>query len=440
MLVIKGFYSIAKLRDNRPNMLSPIGELSNYSLTYARDVKKYSHSSFPDVDLRVFTAQQDNVDIDVPIDQQETLLNIGQWLSDRSTDGTFNGNETAFTTNFLDRWSSVLEDLRVGGMVANGFNMAFLPNWIQFKLRGIGGNYVRIWMADASFRLTFDDYHIKVLSPMDDVDLLISDTDTLRNRLSEIGQSEQLDRITALVNNQPYSRMRGMTYRWSNPSTPNETLDVTFTVIIHGVAGDNPDIIREALIQHILGLSQHNIETWVDFIPDLFRRTEFVIVPLWDNLSIPNMTLLAGLNSPTVRYKDMLPIMEYYSEYPTEHIVENLVSSTVNYKSMSYLAIGSPTNRDDIFNYQTVFSDIITMAFSDAEFSRISPRTREWLHQFIRMLQVADTLTEFNEIPLDMTRLEREGNLYVVRSFDNIQYLILSRNSYLTTIDVAKQS
>ena len=71
------------------------------------------------------------------------------------------------------------------------------------------------------------------------------------------------------------------------------------------------DYILDAIKDHILDNSTHDVDDWVEVFPDIFGMTEYIITPMWNRYSIPNMTLQTGLYSPMVNFNqdidDILP-------------------------------------------------------------------------------------------------------------------------------------
>lgn len=432
MYILKGFMVVQALSDNNPTQTSPIGELSTYSKTFSRDIGHYSRPESPQVDLMSFHSVTDGEATVVPSAVSNTLLQIGEWLATQSLSGQLNGNRSGFVSNFLSQFSGVLRDLVAGEMVSTNNGISFLPEFLQFELNGLGyDNYIRIWFSDDAFRRQYDEYHIRFVQPIDFLNDFFKSPDELMDILKDYNDSVRQFRIQEAHENNPSTMVRTDMYTWYHPHYPGAAIPVPLTVIIYGPYGNNIDLIRSNIVDFLLANSDHDRDGWALHFPDLFKRTEYIITPLWDRYSIPNQTVQRGLFSPSVSYKTMLDIAKLSApEYSEEHIVEHLNSSVANWRSLAFLAIGGPENRDSIHDYHGRFPDYINIPTTDAEFSRMSPLTQDWVMLLTDMLIISESLTEYSDIPMRFTKLERDGILYLVTTFNDVQYLVVSKQSY----------
>lgn len=432
MLVIKGFVEIASLIKNEPNALSLIGELSTHSKTYALDIQTWSSTAHPELDLSLFHCERDNELVAAPQEVVDQLLQLCQWLRDESIGGGFNGNETSFQNKLLDNMDTLIEDVQVGDMVSNTVGNTWLPSFIIFKLRGIGeDNFIRLWFADEAFQQQYDEFHVKVVHPLATIDLVFSDAETLRTKLLEETPGERRFREETVRDNKPYTFSDVISFDWSNPIDPDNKVTLSWVVLIYGIAGRNIDVVRNAIIDSVLTDSTRGREDWSNFVPDLFKRTEFIIIPYWDNYAIPNQVAETGIFSPTVRPKDIVPITKVFApEYLDGHIAEYVTTSVLYHRSISIMVIGGPDNRDMIYRLDEKFPDLFVISSINVEIGRMSRRTRDFLMMLESLVILAETVTEYSNIPLNVTRLTRNGVTYLVRSFENVQYMVVTASSY----------
>jgi hypothetical protein len=54
-------------------------------------------------------------------------------------------------------------------------------------------------------------------------------------------------------------------------------------------------------------------------------------------------------------------------------------------------------------------------------------KTQNWLVMIANMLPIAETMTAYTSVPVGMTKVTRNGILYLVKRFDNINYLIAAK-------------
>lgn len=433
MYILKGFMVMQSLSNNDPGMIAQIGELSTYSKTFTKELGHYSRDEYPAVDMMSFYSHREGVgDIKVPVVYQDTLLEMSQWLYTNAVGGLFDVSKSNFLSLFLSEWAAFVESVDAGDMTASLDEVSWLPQYLKFKLRGPGEeNYVKIWFTDDAFRRQYDEYEIEVVPPIENLDDLTDTPINVKAKLDALDDSERMIRIEEAKDGHPSTRVRIDMYDWMNPLAPETVLSTSWGIVIYGPAGNNIDNIRNALVKYIIANSSYTREEWEDYLPDLFKATEYILTPLWTNYSIPNETLMAGLYSPTVPVQEILEIAKSTAtRYDATHVESVLSTSVSMYRSLSFLAVGGPDNRDGIMTYQERFKDYIVIPTTSSEFSRMSPSTQEWVVLLSQMLKVAETMTEFTDVPLRMTRLIRDGIMYVVASFEDVQYLVVSRQSY----------
>jgi hypothetical protein len=191
------------------------------------------------------------------------------------------------------------------------------------------------------------------------------------------------------------------------------------------------------LSEWILANSTHTREEWVVIFPDIFSSTEFIITPMWTQYAVPNRTLDPGVYSPTTNVARAIQVARTTctgTSYNNIHIDANLAVVGCLYKSVSLLIVGGPENSDDIFRFEEKWRDYMAVTTGSTDFNRMQPLTQQWVNMLYEMLMIAETMTEFSDIPPGFTRLRRtNGNgqhiLYLVNSIENVQYLVVSKNT-----------
>jgi hypothetical protein len=100
------------------------------------------------------------------------------------------------------------------------------------------------------------------------------------------------------------------------------------------------------------------------------------------------------------------------------------------YKSLSIMTVGGPDNRSELFEIIQLFPDYISVGTNSTDFNRMAQTTKDWLNMIADMLPVAEAMSAFSSIPLGMSRTTRDGVLYLVKSFNNINYLIAAKSNF----------
>lgn len=439
MYVLKAFVVMQPLSDNSPGALSPIGELSTYSKTFSTEIGHYSRAAQPAVDLYSFFSHQSTTGaVSVPAAIQDPLLVLSQWLYQQSVTGTFSENKQTFTSTLLAEFGSQIENLDVGDMVAADDGVSWLPQYLSFKLSGVAeDNTIKLWFSDDAFRRQYDEYAIRIVPPVDDLNNLIATPLEVKARLDQLDDHDRMERIELAKAGDPTTRVRVDIFPWFNPLQPEISLNTSWAILIYGPGGDNVDNIRNALIDYILANSTYTRDVWEQYLPDIFKITEYILTPVWDVYSIPNESQLAGLFSPTLRWSTLLEKAKTTApQYPVVHVEEYLESSVSIWRSLGFLIVGGPDNRDEVYTFSERWSDYIVIPTTSVEFARMSPLSQGFVQRLTEMLKIAEHLTEFSDIPLHMTRVIRDGILYLVSTYEDVQYLVVSRQSYLELFEV----
>lgn len=442
MYVLKGFIEIQPYIDNTPTIDSNLGELTNYSKTFSKELGFYTSEDNRDVrlvtfaskDIEVVDSEEISIDKQANLETTNTILNIAQWMFQRSASGALPKEPNKLIEAILHQFSLYIENLTIGNVLKLSGQQAdvYLPEFIRFKLRNYNGdNDIHIWFADQSFRDQYPYYEIVVVPPFENIDDFFAATAVVKAHLDKMTPSKRQEVIHEAHDNYPSSVVKVEEFDYESPHD-----DVVFKthwgVIIYGKAGDNPDAIKQAINEFILSNTKRPREDWIGVVPDVFRRTEFITIPLWENFSIPNETLIRGLYSPTLRLNKLEEIaVKGTHDYPLDHIRENVESTVFFYRSIPCLTCGGFENRDGIYTISELYKDYFVISNGDTEFSRMSPTTREWMNVMTRLIRFAEDATDFTGLPSGIAKVKRGGYLFLSTTFNDRQYLVMTQHSYL---------
>lgn len=435
MYILKGFASYSKLHDNTVGATSPIGELSTHALTYAKEHGLYSNDTYPDAGLVSFRSYDSTLDelISVPVAFRDIVLEIAQWIYDNSINGTLQGTNQILLTGLTNNFGTVIEAIEVGAMISD--TSYWMPEWISFKVSGdttFDDNYIKIWFADVPFTQQYDEYEISFIAPLDNLDDFYLNATQVQSLVAGRSMTSLMLKIDEVKAKNPYTYLKSDSYDYHNPNDIASTIPTDWVVILYGIAGNSIDVIKRELQTWILANSSHTIEEWKVLFPDIFTNTEFIITPLWNQYAIPNRTIQAGVYSPISLFLSQIAegLKTFKGlDYTRNHIVANMVATTSVYKSLSLIAVGGPDNRDGIMKLNEQFTDYIAVPTTSTDFNRMSIKTQEWITLLTEMLIVAEEMDEHSTIPLGMSRLTRDGVIYVVATYDDVQYLVTSKYS-----------
>lgn len=436
MYTLKGFIHAVALENNAIDTVSKIGELSTYARTYSREQGTYSSDTYPDVNLVSFYSTNTSgnpavtTEVSVPSNMVQPILAISQWVYGQAIGGGATSSQQDFLQSLIAEFEGLYDDLQTGSMVSE--NGMFMPEWISFSSVEFGAdNYVKLWFSDPAFRGQYDQYHIAVIPAFSNVDDFFDTLTNVQTKLEARPLSTMIGEAQAAANNKPYTILRTETYEWVNPSNIVQLLETNWLVMIWGIGGNNIDNIKRAIIDYILANSSHPRSEWDELLPGLFKNTEFIIAPFWNEYSVPNQDLKAGLYSPVMEYTKILPhIKQATTTYLDPHVESNLEVAVANYKCIGFATVGGPDNREGQFKFSTVWPMFNILASTHIDFERLSPDTQAFILLLQNMFKVSEEMTETSTIPIEMTRAKRGDLVFLSASFNEIQYLMVSKKSY----------
>lgn len=432
MAKVQGFLNIPQLISNIPGEISPVGELSPHASTFSRTVGYYEKSTLPTVGFTSFhSVGDDNVERVVPTVISDGILTLGAWLLNRILNEGGYANPAAMALALTNTFSTVGTDFAVGDFVNIGvYNF---PSWISWNKNHDDEDFqVKTWWADEPFRTQFRNFTIIVVPPVEDVDLLWGSYAQVYALMQARTNQDFLNDVATARAGLPYSHLKEMRFNWINPLNNTQQVATPWGAIIYGDGGNNDDNIRNAIIDYILDNSSHTREEWKTVLPSLFVTTEFIITPLWNRVSIPNQSANSGLNSPIFRNGDLLAYaMAAASGYTQTHIQSVVEGSVFTYKSLAFTIFGGSENIDGVKTFHLKFSDYMPLNPQQADFSRMSTRTRTWVNKINEMLPLAETLSENTSLPPEFSLITRDGVKFVAWRFEDTLYLIAAKSTVL---------
>jgi hypothetical protein len=201
--------------------------------------------------------------------------------------------------------------------------------------------------------------------------------------------------------------------------------------LIYGKAGDTIDAMKEAVDRYALTHSSHTHAEWTVRFPELFKRTEFMILPRWDKYSIPDLAVETGLHSSladpyeAVNFaKTQLPF------YPSSWVESHLTFVPHFYKSLMLVVVDGPDNLSGKERFTALFPDYLPIATTSLDFNRMQQVTRDWSLTLHDMLLVCETIDEYTVVAEKYRKLRRNNNIYLAYLYQGINYLVAAKSNY----------
>lgn len=433
MYTLNGFVNVTPFADNSVGVIAPIGELSTRSKTYTRELGQYAQNAYKDVILYSFLSTEDDTSIPVPAEIITQALKYGQWLYDRTVVGNASSDRDEILDDLLTAFQAEANSFDCGESVYDEDHHYSLPSWLSWKNNTLdaGNNYIKVYFSDAAFQSQYDKFYIAPVFPFTPVDDFFLAPATVIQKLTTRTNAEFADDIAEVKGFNPETILWGDSFDYVSPLNGSKT-PANFNALIYGAAGNNPDSVKEALTTAILAQSTHTREEWLAILPDLFKRTEFILTPIWDTYAIPDREQVTGIYSPIGLISRAASLARQTAEgYLPYHVDQYAQTFGLTYKSLGCVSVGGPENRDDKFLLSDIFPDYIAVGTGDNDYSRMVKHTTDWLYMLAEMLIVAEDMTEFSDVPRGMSRLVRGNTMYVAKSYDKIQYLVVAKKNFL---------
>ena len=431
MKILKGFVTIQSLLSNTPGTISSIGELSNMGYSYSKDIGEYTNPNVEGYRLLAMHSFETGVGkISIPQDMVLYALSaaracvvFGNANIEPYDRAALNASIQADTRLF-----GKIKDIQLGEIVY-GDDLG-VPSWLSF-VTVTGNHYVKIWMSDTAFVNQYDEFDITVIPPLPVLDDLIGTFASVNNKLQAQTMPSLMERVQNAKQDKPESFIRSLNFDYSLPADRATKLVTTWTVLVYGIAGDNIDAIKDALVDYILTNTNKPRENWEAVLPEIFRRTEFVLLPRWDLLSVPNLTILSGLYGSIVTPQNVLAFSKNsISFYTDTHTHSNVVTFPYDFKGITLHAVAGPQNRDGCKKLTDLFPDYVPVPSTSLDFSRMQFKTQEWVYLIGEMLLMAETANVYSATGGRLRKIYRDNKLYISTTYDNVSYLMSVRSNY----------
>lgn len=453
MYNLKGFIRYSDLISNVNGVVSTFGEMSPLALSYAKEKGYYTQPGVNGIELvsmsGLLTVGLVTSKAPSPAEVSELSILVAQWVHDNAensslfveVDGQYPAYMAALTAHFTGVGFTHFDfaNLTMGPILTMEIESAAdkrMPAWLAWSMTYNESSteypgVCKIWFSDVAFRNEFPEYEIVVVPPIENLDDFFLALAPVTALIDAYTRPLMMEKIAEAIGIHPPTLVKTYMYDWYDNLDPPNILPTPWTVVIYGMAGDNYDLIVEAIRQYILDNSTHTQSEWEEVFPDIFKTTEFIITPMWNRYSIPNMTLQAGVYSPMVNFnQDIDEVLLTMAPMPEPHVRLHIMSGLFMYKSLSFYVCGSQNNRDNLFDFTDVFPDYVAVSTDSLDFGKMSAKTQAWVIFILDLVKKAEEMTSSSSIPFNATRIVRGGIMYIAAFYDNIQYLITAKQYF----------
>lgn len=431
MKQVQGFVTKAQHINNQAGQVAEFFELSPIGLTYSRNRGEYQHTNYPNFTLHTFVGRDTTTQEPYLLTSMDTaavfaLVNsMVTYLQGLPVPKSY----AYFTQYMLANYHESIKAFEYGQM-HEGSDMV-LPEWISFTT--LWDVEFKLWLVNDAFVNQFAYYEIVVCPPIPDVDAFFLNYADTATRLKAITPAALMDTIQEKKGQLPETVTRILNFPYYNRNNLNQFTESSWGVLIYGAAGDNVDAIKAAITEYLVEESTHPQTDWTVLLPGIFKRTEFLFFPRWDQIAVPNLSALSAL------YKSVLEPMEVL-DYVQRNHPDNLSATEVanrtalmpfDYKALMVAVVTGETNDADKRKLENFFKDYLPLSTSELDFNRMQIQTREWVVRMVALLSLAETATEYSTIPQPFRRTQRGNQLFLSFQQDNVNYLVSARTNGL---------
>lgn len=430
MQQIQGFISKSNFVSNENRTVAEFFELSPLALSYSRDRGEYQHSNHSGTTLHTFQS------VDILSDEQVTLtsdqvtkaISVVNSMLAYMNSHAFPYDTSDFKDTIRAAYSGVITDFNVSDLFAG--QVTTFPEWATWTTVTDPSTSYKLWFRNESFETQYTETEILSVPVIDNLDDFFGNYGSMVTRLNALSLTTIMDRLQEARSGFPETYARINAFSYINPNNPTQSVKVNWGSVIYGANGDNIDSIKESLENHILSNSTHTREDWEVIFPEIFHRTEFLFLPRWDTIAIPNLTTLSGLYSSIQGLSDSLTYAEaWLNRIPYDWILTTASIIPFDYKAISLICIPGTTNAVGYENIKEAYGDYIPVGTSSVDFSRMSFATRGWVSVMVELIRAAETATETSSLTAPMRKVHRNGLLYIARAIGDVNFMVAARSN-----------
>ena len=116
--------------------------------------------------------------------------------------------------------------------------------------------------------------------------------------------------------------------------------------------------------------------------------------------------------------------------YQPAHINAQATVMGHHWRSLQVGSIGHIENKDGKVRIDQLFPDLIAVSSTSVDWNKMSLATKNFSYMLSEMIVAAEDFTEFGVIPEGMMKVKRDNRLFLSRSYQGVNYLVLAKASY----------
>lgn len=430
MLEYKAFVTKTNFADNESNATAPVGELSKIARSFSRDIKVFPNPSVPEIILNMFSAHDtSNPDAYVPPSEDDLteMQSVAEWVITRGDLKLAPSDLPSYIDSITGHFVNMDGQFSVGNLVQ--LDGGWFASSVSYE--SAGRNW-RLWFGDAEFRAQYDEYYIETVFPVDNIDELHREYAHVQALLEQSTSTTMLSKIMQIEKEAPSTINKGQDYTWTDQSDASIRLPISFAVVIYGNAGNNIDVIREAIVQDILSKSIYDRSAWAKVLPELFSPNEMVFVPYWNSPLESYDPLEDDIYQSAVAPDDIKQLaLDFTPNFSPAHIEAKVSLVPTLWRGIVMSAVPhEPANDDPSPTFSQLYPDYMLAKTTDPDFHRMEEPTREVVVIIFNLLTYAERYNDYFVLPENYSRTVRSGKEFITISHNGYLYHALTKRSY----------
>ncbi len=432
----KSFCNIVPLVLNQSGMDSIIGEISAHGRTFTKNLGTYHSENSDRYDLLNFlSADGDGSYRELTKNEVNQITMLVDVCYQKSLNNPGPVDRIELLEELLETGAIYdMANISIGSMTDN--SSVWLPEWIQFKdlSSGFDNSHI-VWLSDEVFCREYPDLIIEVVPVIDNLNDFFLPSAQVKRMVDSVKIPQIMERLAVARNKIPCTWTNADEYQYVDPANNSNRFNVPWPCNIWTDAGNDPDVIRERLAEHILSNSTHTRAEWMVIFPDIFVRTEYILSPYWENYAAGARALDHGVYSP---FADASSIQNHAAlfapDYPVEFVKATAQISGFPFRSITATSIGSIQNRSSRHKLTDMFPDFMNVGTVGPDFDRMSIDTQLWILKLVAGFNAAETWTSATLLPAGFSRVVRGAITYISFSMYHTHFLIVAKASYKNII------
>lgn len=435
MLESKAFVTVTTFAANESNATAPIGELSKISRSFSRDVKLFPNPTRPEILLNLFSSHEASSDTYVqPSDGVLIeMQSIANWVITQGDLKLAPTDLPSYIDSITGNFIGMTGEFSIGNLVQ--MDGGWFASSVSYES---DTRSWKLWFSDINFQAQYDEYHVETVFPVDDIDDLHSDYPFVQGLLEQSTSTTILSKIMAIESDAPATINKGEDYQWHSLSDNVITLPISFAVVIYGKAGDNVDVIREAIVKDILAVSRFDRSSWAKVLPELFSPNEMVFIPYWNAVLESYDPLEDDIYRSTVHPSEITKLaLDFTPNFSPNHIEASVNLVPTLWRGIIMSATphepiddsGSPT-------FGQMYPDYMLAETTSLDFHRMEQSTRDVVVIIFGLLTFAEKYNDYFALPEGYSKTVRNDREFITVSLNGYLYHALTKRSYLTASTV----